>query len=197
MASARSNARTESERDFDRDSEGGHVTVVNVSPFPARFEIGTMPGTPPRKIKLEPGEQTQIQRGYAIPTISINRQPQAATIEALTAREAWPGQRSIKAGLETWHRMPGPQIPMVVHVDRATDVKAQWDEAMFRKLDQETAPPRIVMQRSDGTQFEVEATIEPARITPTSAAPVGAFPLGDESEPAVIPPAAPSRKAGR
>jgi len=191
--------RSNNEIEFDRAAvEGGDVRVINVSPFDARFEIATVPGSPARMIKLRPGESTLLQRGYTISTQSMASKNHKIdpVIEQLTTREAWQGQRSIKAGIETWHVLPGPRLPMVVGEHKADTVKAQWAAALAQQAAAEHAPMRLVMQRTDGSHVEVEATVEPAP-APRKAAPaddggVQQIPDDDpEDAPPTLPPSTP------
>lgn len=208
-------ARTKNDIEFDRAArEGGDVRVFNVSPFDARIETATGPGSPARMIKLSPGESTLMQRGYTVETQSMASKnfklPPA--IEVNTMREAWPGRRTIKAGIETWHVAPGPRLPMVVSELRAAEVKALWDAAMAERADAERAPMRLVMQRTDGTAVEVEAAVESVPAPRAKAGPVedtGVVQIPDDDPedmpmptlPASPQPAAPAKpeikKAGR
>jgi hypothetical protein len=203
--------RSTSDIEFDRAArEGGDVRVVNVSPFEARFEIATVAGSPPRMILLKPGESTLIQRGYTTETQSMASKHYTLppAIEVNTTREAWPGKRTIKSGVETWHVQPGPQLPMVVAESRAKAVKAQWDEAMAQRAEAERAPMRLVMQRTDGTAVEVEAAVENVPAPREKSADDGVMQIPDDDPddaPATLPPAAPApasakpeiKKAGR
>jgi hypothetical protein len=207
--------RTENDIEFDRAArEGGDVRVVNVSPFDARFEIATVPGSPPRMIRLKPGESTLLQRGYTVETQSMasKNYKLPPAIEVNTMREAWPGKRSIKSGVETWHVQPGPRLPMVVSEFRAAEVKAQWEAAMMERSEAERAPMRLVMQRTDGTAVEVEAAVESVPAPRAKAGPVedtGVVQIPDDDPedmptptlPAAQAPAAPVKpeikKAGR
>jgi len=193
--------RSESDIEFDRAArEGGDVRVVNVSPFDARIEIATVPGSPPRMIRLAPGETTLLSRGYTVETRGASKHYMVpAAIEVNTTREAWPGRRSIKEGKETWHTNPGPRLPQVVAESKADAVRAQWDQAMSQRAEAEKAPMRIVMQRTDGTSVEVEAAVEPA---PRARAPVddgGIVPIPDDDPddmpPLVLPPMQPTAPA--
>lgn len=152
------------EDEFDRDAEANtEQRVVNVSPFPARIEIATNPGTKPRRFKLMPGGSMFLQQGYCVPFMSVTQREVAAWIETHTEREAWPGVRMFDANNNkwVWKIPPGPRLPMVVHEDRADEFKERWARAMTDKAEAQTAPLRLTLQRQDGIPVDVEATVEP------------------------------------
>lgn len=136
------------------------VEVVNVSPFNAPIEIGGTPGSPPRRHMLKPGERVHIPLGYAHPYTSPARKEVPATIETMTMREAWPGKRTEGPNGYVWDLHPGPRLPMVVRLDRANEVRAQWDAAMEAKRAAQTAPMKLQLKRADGTVAEAEVAID-------------------------------------
>lgn len=102
--------------DFDRDAaQLSEARCINVSPFTARIEIGTTPGSPPRRHKIGPGQSMHLPIGYCSEFTGSGRQPVRATIESLTEREVYP---------------KGPRLPMVVHEERAAEIAAKWREAL-------------------------------------------------------------------
>lgn len=136
--------------------------VINVSPFVARFEIGTMPGTRARRHELKPGEAMWIQAGYAEGFVGESLRPVRATIESLTERHAWEGKNAWdKDGKPYWAVKPGPQLPMVVDVSKADEYRAKWRQAMAQKEADDKAPLRMTLQRQDGTEVQVEAEVAP------------------------------------
>lgn len=137
--------------------------VVNVSPFVAKFSIGTMPGTRARRHELKPGETLWLQAGYCGDFIGESLRPVRATIESLTERHAWEGKNAWdKDGKPYWATKPGPQLPMVVEVSKAAEYRARWRAAMTQKEQADKAPLRMTLQRQDGTDVQVEAEIAPA-----------------------------------
>lgn len=163
------------EDEFDRDARDNvERRVVNVSPYVARIEIATTPGTRPRRHRLEPGQSMYLQQGYCTPFLSVTRQPVAAWIETHTEREAWPGQRTFDSNSEkyVWKVPPGPRLPSVVEEGRAEEIKARWDQAMADKESAATAPLRLTLQRQDGVPVDVEATIAPQPVPMRRAPPV-------------------------
>lgn len=150
----------------DRDRDAGlqqERQVVNVSPFVARFEIGTMPGTRSRRHELKPGETLWLQAGYCDSFVGESLRPVRATIESLTERHAWEGRNAWdKDGKPYWAVKPGPQLPMVVEVSKADEYRAKWRAAMAAKDEADKAPLRMTLQRQDGTDVEVQAEIQPA-----------------------------------
>ncbi len=153
-------------QETDDDREAGmqqERQVVNVSPFVARFEIGTMPGTRSRRHELKPGETMYLQAGYCDSFIGESLRPVRATIESLTERHAWEGRNAWdKDGKPYWAVKPGPQLPMVVEVSKADEFCGKWRAAMAQKEAADKAPLRMTLQRQDGTDVEVEAEIAPA-----------------------------------
>ncbi|HSR79089.1 MAG TPA: hypothetical protein VLN57_21125 [Xanthobacteraceae bacterium] len=164
-------AYAQQEYDAERDDGlAAEVQVVNVSPFVARFEIGTMPGTRGRKTELKPGETMYLQAGYCQDFIGESLRPVRATIESLTERHAWEGRNAWdKDGKPYWAVKPGPQLPMVVTAAKAPEMRARWAAAIAQHKADENAPLRMTLQRQDGTDVEVQAEIAPA---PRRAAPV-------------------------
>lgn len=150
----------------ERDDAGQQQErqVVNVSPFVAKFQIGTMPGTRARRHELKPGETMWLQAGYCDSFIGESLRPVRATIESLTERHAWEGRNAWdKDGKPYWAVKPGPQLPMVVEVSKADEYRAKWRAAMAAKDEADKAPLRMTLQRQDGTDVEVQAEIAPAR----------------------------------
>lgn len=147
----------------DRDAgEQQERQVINVSPFVAKFQIGTMPGTRARRHELKPGEAMWLQAGYCDPFIGESLRPVRATIESLTERHAWEGKNAWdKDGKPYWAVKPGPQLPMVVEVGKADEYRAKWRDAMTQKEQADKAPLRMTLQRQDGTDVQVEAEIAP------------------------------------
>lgn len=157
--------------DFDDAPE---VRCINVSPYTARLELATTPGTKPRRHKLEPGQGVYLQHGYTVPFLSPTGATVRPTIEALSEREAWPGRRDYNADDKlVWLRKPGPRLPMIVPEDRAGEVKAQWAAAMAEQATADAAPLKLTLQRPDGREVQVEAEIEPVKAR-TKAAPAAA-----------------------
>lgn len=156
-----STAPSSFEEEFDRDSESGSEELcINVSPFTARIEFGTTPGTKPRKHTLAPGGRLYVQNGYALPHKSASGGMVRATIEAMTDREAWPGERGQdKDGKLVWVTKPGPTLPMVVHESRADEIRARWAAALAKREAEQAAPLRMTLERADGTQVQVQADI--------------------------------------
>lgn len=177
----RSVGRTAEEIAFDEEAEEqSEVRCINVSPFPARFEIATVPGSKPRRHKLSPGGSVYLQHGYTVPFLGASRKIVQPTIESLTEREAWPGKRGPDSdGKIVWQVKPGPRLPMVVSEDRAASVKAQWDAAMASKDEALNAPLRMTLQRADGTQVQVDAEIAPSPVPLRGRKPV---PVVDEED---------------
>lgn len=151
--------------EFDAASEErSEVRCINVSPYTARIEIATVPGSKPRRHRLDPGQGVYLQHGYTVTFIGAGGRDVRPTIESLTEREAWPGRRDHdKDGKLVWLVKPGPRLPMVVAEDRAADVKAQWDAALRQREENQSAPLRLTLQRQDGQDVEVEADIAPRR----------------------------------
>lgn len=142
MSGPRTLSRYPDDEANDRDFE---QNVVNVSPHEARFEIGAGPGAQPRRYRLKPGQSVTIQSGYTKPFTGAGRQPVRATIESLTERQVYPG---------------GPSLPMVVHADRAAEVRAQWS-AMIAKGAAPPPPVKVMVPRADGGE-PIEMTVQPA-----------------------------------
>jgi hypothetical protein len=152
-------AQESNERDAGEQQER---QVVNVSPFVAKFQIGTMPGTRARRHELKPGEAMWLQAGYCDPFIGESLRPVRPTIESLTERHAWEGRNAWdKDGKPYWAVKPGPQLPMVVEVGKADEYRARWRDAMTQKEAADKAPLRMTLQRQDGTDVQVEAEIAP------------------------------------
>jgi hypothetical protein len=178
--------------DFDRDAEmTSEARVVNVSPHVARFEIATTPGSHPRRYKLAPGKSVNIEFGYTQPFTGAGRQKVRAPIEALTELAVWAG---------------GPTLPMVVHEDRADEVRRQWQEMIARGA--EPPKPIDVMLPSANGGEPVKMTVQPAAAVPMRSAPAPQFddedqasgeldePPPDHNEPleaVTVPAAAPSK----
>lgn len=134
------------EDDFDRDAaQMSEARVINVSPFTARFEIATVPGSKPRRYKLEPGDSIHLQYGYTQEFQGAGRQPVRATIESLTEREAFPG---------------GPTLPMVCHVDKQAQVARSWAEALAR-ANTPPKPVKVMLPTANGGE-PVEMIVQPA-----------------------------------
>lgn len=143
--------------------------VVNVSPFVAKFKIGTMPGTRARQHELKPGETLWLQAGYCDDFVGESLRPVRATIESLTERHAWEGRNAWdKDGKPYWAVKPGPQLPMVVEISKADEYRAKWRAAMVQKAAADNAPLVMTLQRQDGTDVQVQAEISP---TPRAAKP--------------------------
>lgn len=167
MAGARTNSLTDAERDFDRNASGGDIPVTNVSPFVARIEIATNPGSSPRRVTLQPGDSMLLQRGYTQESQGAGRMTVPSMLDALTSKEAWPGKRDLdKDGKLAWVVMAGPRIPMVVPADRVEATKARWAQAMATKENLAKAPMYIEMKRQDGTSINVEAHVDAPRKAP-------------------------------
>lgn len=163
--------------DFESQPE---IRCINVSPFTCKLEIGTVPGSRPRRHKLEPGAGVYLQAGYAEPYLTEVGKTVRPIVESLTEREAWPGVRDYdKDDKLVWIRKPGPRLPMVVAESRAAEVKAQWDAALAQRDAADTAPLRMTLQRADGSSVEVQADIE----RPRAARPV---PMEDAEDQAAI-----------
>lgn len=154
MARGQARATAHYDDEFDRDAEEqSEALVVNVSPNVARFEIATVQGSKPRRYKLEPGKSVNIQHGYTQDFIGASRQPVRATIESLTEIEVFP---------------KGPRLPMVVHVDKARDMRAQW-EAALAKGAVPAAPYVLSIPGANGGDA-VEMTVTPTSPQAPSAA---------------------------
>lgn len=139
--------RTLSRYDDDHDARAARsreARVVNVSPFTARFEIGTTPGNDPRFYTLKPGESVHIQRGYAFEFMGASRKPVQPIIESLTERAAYPG---------------GPSLPMVVIDSKANEVKAAWAAAM-KRANMAPEPVKVMVPRADGGE-PMEMMVQP------------------------------------
>lgn len=158
--------------------------VINVSPFNAPVEIDGTPGSPPRRYMLKPGERVPIPSGYAHPFLSPTRQEVQPTIERKTMREAWPGKRrEIAGGGFEWDIHPGPRLPMVVRLERAEEVRAQWDAAMEQRRAAQAGPLKLTLKRADGTTAEAElAVAEPEPKFRDLSSSKAAAPRGDEVE---------------
>lgn len=186
------------ELEFDRIARlKGDVTCINVSPFTARIEIATQPGSAPRYVRVDPGQSTNIPHGYTIETPGAGRYPVPPAIESLTMREAWPAGRRMMDGRDNPFMSPaGPRLPMVVAEDRAATVKAQWDAALANKADVVNAPLKMTLTRNDGSRVEVDAEIvdaAPVKRAPDPDSMTVAIPDDDPDNlpPAVIPTTAP------
>lgn len=132
--------------DFERDAEEqSEAPVVNVSPWESRFEIATVPGSKPRRYVLQPGKQVSLQIGYTLPFIGASRQPVRPTIESLTEIEVYP---------------KGPKLPMVVHIDRAHEMRAKW-EAELAKGQKAPEPIKVSLPSADGGE-PLEMMVTPA-----------------------------------
>lgn len=165
-------AYAQQESDDDRGEAGlqQERQVINVSPFVAKFKIGTMPGTRARQHELKPGETLWLQAGYCDSFIGESLRPVRATIESLTERHAWEGRNAWdKDGKPYWAVKPGPQLPMVVEISKADEYRAKWRAAMVQKAAADNAPLVMTLQRQDGTDVQVQAEISP---TPRAAKPV-------------------------
>ncbi len=153
------------QQDSDDRGEAGlqqERQVVNVSPFVAKFKIGTMPGTRARAHELKPGETLWLQAGYCDDFVGESLRPVRATIESLTERHAWEGRNAWdKDGKPYWAVKPGPQLPMVVEVSKADEYRAKWRAAMTQKEAADKAPLVMTLQRQDGTDVQVQAEISP------------------------------------
>lgn len=138
--------RLQEQEAFDRDAEAmSEVLVINVSPYEARFEIASTPGTKPRRYKLDPGRTVHLQSGYCEEFIGASRQPVRATIESLTEIEVFPR---------------GPRLPMVVRTEKAHEMRDKWERALA-KADAAPAPIKVMMAASDGGE-PVEMTVQPS-----------------------------------
>lgn len=148
--------------DFDRQAENySEAPVTNVSPYVARFQIATVPGSSPRNYKLDPGQTMNVQRGYTAAFVGASMRTVRPTIESMTEREAWPGKRGLdKDGKVIWLRHPGPRLPMVVSDERVGEVSDLWSQAIEQRAANDTAPLRMTLQRTDGSEVEVEADVE-------------------------------------
>jgi hypothetical protein len=142
-----------------RASRSREAFVVNVSPFTARFEIGTTPGNDPRFYTLKPGEGVHVQHGYAHEFLGASRQPVRPIIESLTERQAYPG---------------GPSLPMVVINTKADEAKAAWDAAM-KRANQAPASIKVSIPRADGGD-PVEMHLQPEHV------PMRGKPVVDDDE---------------
>lgn len=146
QVSGRPRSLTRYEDDFDRDAAmSSEARVINVSPFTARFEIATSPGSSPRRYKLEPGQSVHLQSGYTEEFQGAGRQPVRPTIESLTERHVWNG---------------GPTLPMVVHEGRAKEVAAEWERMLARGAE----PPKpvdVMLPSADGGE-PIKMTVQPA-----------------------------------
>lgn len=185
----------ESEREFDRIArERGDVHCINVSPYTARFEMATAPGSAPRFIRVDPGGSTMIPHGYTTEIPGAGKFMLPSALDALTTREAWPaGPRLIDGRDNPFSCAAGPRLPMVVPVERATEMKAKWDGALASKSTAQNAPLKFMLQRTDGTRVEVDADVvmAPAQAptAPDDDAMVRAIADDDPDamEPAVLP----------
>lgn len=154
--------------DFDRDAAmTSEARVINVSPHVARFEIATTPGAHPRRYKLGPGESVHVQAGYTKPFTGAGRQPVRATIESLTERAVFAG---------------GPTLPMVVHEERAAEMRARWQDAIAKGAE----PPKpvdVMLPSADGGE-PIKMTVQPApAVTPAQAAATASkLPAFDDDE---------------
>lgn len=132
--------------EFDRDAEEqSEALVVNVSPWPARFEIATVPGSKPRRYKLESGKSVSLQLGYTTSFIGASRQPVRPTIESLTEIEVYPR---------------GPKLPMVVHIDRASEMRAKWEHELAKGA-KPPEPMKVSLPSADGGE-PLEMLVTPA-----------------------------------
>lgn len=170
MGQARTNhRRSDEDRDFDRRARAqSEARVINVSPYVARWQIATQPGSEPRFYKLEPGESVHLQFGYTVEGRGAGREPVRPTIEALTEREAWAGERVEGDDNKfVWITKPGPRLPMVCSMARAEELPdgrpgfaQQWREALGKRAKDKKAPLKMTLRRSDGGQVDVEAEID-------------------------------------
>lgn len=162
--------------DFERDAEVyAERQVINVSPYDARIQIATSPGTKPRRFILKPGRTMTLQQGYCVPFQGVTMKWIAPWIETHTEREAWPGVRIWDSNSEkfVWKVPPGPRLPMVVDVDRADEVREQWQAAMRDKEQAITAPLTLTLRRQDGVPVDVHAHVEdPVPLRHRASAPV-------------------------
>jgi len=206
MAGARTNQRSAADIEFDRRAaQSGDVEIVNVSPFTWRHEIATNAGSPPRQIRLAPGETARIQRGYTVESPGAGSKPVPPALDSMSAREAWPGIRAPdKDGKLQWLTQPGPSLPMVVTQERAAAMRERWDRAQATKKNLDAAPLRLNLTRQDGTEVAVDAVVDEApRPRAQQAAPIPGgvddatipIPEGDpddmDDEIPSLPPAAP------
>lgn len=157
------------------------MNVLNVSPYRARIEIATVPGTRPRRFMLEPGESMYLQHGYCVPFLTATRKEAPPWIETHTEIEAWPGERYYDANDSKykWRVSPGPRLPQVVSEDRARAVAVQWEQALAQRDRDATAPLKLRFERTDGTKVEVEADVDPVPMRGRAAA---APPVIDEED---------------
>lgn len=163
--SAASTAQTMADAEWDAEAEQqSEIVCVNVSPYPARFKVGTVPGSKPRFITVPPRGRTSLQYGYCVPFLSPSRKEVQPTVESLTSIEAWPGKRiQDKDGKWIWELQPGPVLPMVVSEDRAEMFAARWKQALAQREAMATAPLVLNLQAADGRTVPVQAVMPAPR----------------------------------
>ena len=147
--------------DWDIDAEeSSEERCVNISPYVARLEFATVPGSKPRRHVVPPCGGLYVQRGYARPYTGSAGKEMPPTIFSLSEIEAWPGRREPdKDGKLVWVVQPGPRLPMVVPESEAKVWQKRWDTALAAKAEADKAPLRLTLQRTDGTEVQVQAEI--------------------------------------
>lgn len=131
---------------WDREAEGSaEARVVNVSPFVARFEVATVPGTRPRRYKLNPGESVHLQAGYVKEFKGAGREMVRATIESLTEREVFPKGRT---------------LPMVVNEAKAQEMAQRWRDELAKGAEP-PKPMEVSLPAADGGE-PIKMTVTPA-----------------------------------
>jgi hypothetical protein len=124
---------------FDLDAqEQSEARVVNISDEVVRLEIAQQAGSKPRRYALGPygsgNESISIQIGYTQPFRGAGRGLVQATIETLTEREVIteiPPTIGSNGTVIDHGRRP-VRISLVVHEDRAEEMRARYVEALAK-----------------------------------------------------------------
>ena len=147
--------------EWDAEAEQqSEIVCVNVSPYVARFKVGTVPGSKPRFITVRPDGRISLQAGYCMPFLSPSRKEVQPTVESLSSIEAWPGKRiQDKDGKWVWEVQPGPVLPMVCSEERADMWRARWEQAMAQREAAAKAPLVLNLTAADGRTVPVQAMV--------------------------------------
>lgn len=170
--------------DFDRDADAdlhSEERVVNITDEVVRFEIGTQPGSKPRRYRLaaygRADSGVSIQAGYAHEYKGVGRGMIPATIETLTEREVYPQGPIGAVGLDGVARPiypAGPRLPRVVREDKAEEARAAWKAGLQAGADARhiAGLPPLASARAEATPLERPARVREQPIAAAVAAPV-------------------------
>jgi hypothetical protein len=140
-------------------------TVVNVTDEIVSFTVATTPGSKARRYRLAPygknGDRINLQDGYAKPYPGAGRYMCPPIVERRTMRHVYPGSEE--------------RLPMVVHEDRAAEVRAKWLAAVKKGAEKAKQKPITVA-------LEVNPHGEPVRATVKTPPLIGEVVGQDEME---------------